>query len=45
MTKRLFTKSQELYIEFKEYGTTDENWYYSPEKNSIIKYIKGKKLN
>lgn len=41
--KRLYTKSPELYPQFAEYGTSEENWYYV--ENQIVKYVNGKRIN
>lgn len=41
--KRLYTKSPELYPQFVEYGTSEENWYYV--ENQIVKYVNGKRIN
>lgn len=41
--KRLYTKSPELYPQFAEYGTSEENWYYL--SGQIVKYVNGKRIN
>lgn len=41
--KRLYTKSPELYPQFAEYGTSEENWYYI--SGQIVKYVNGKRIN
>lgn len=40
--RRLYTKSPELYPQFAEYGTSEENWYSINEQ--IVKYINGKRI-
>lgn len=40
--RRLYTKAPELYPQFAEYGTSDENWYFVDGK--IVKYINGKRI-
>lgn len=41
--RRLYSKSPELYPQFAEYGTSEENWYYVG--NQIVKYVNGKRIN
>lgn len=41
--RRLFTKAPNLYADFAEYGTSEENWYVINGK--LVKYLKGKLLN
>ena len=41
--RRLYTKSPELYPQFAEYGTSEENWYVID--GQIVKYINGKRIN
>lgn len=41
--RRLYTKSTELYPQFAEYGTSEENWYYV--SGQIVKYVNGKRIN
>lgn len=38
--RRLYTKAPELYPQFAEYGTSDENWYVVNGK--LLKYVNGK---
>lgn len=38
--RRLYTKSPELYSQFANYGTSDENWYYID--GMLLKYVNGK---
>lgn len=40
--RRLFTKAPELYPQFAEYGTSEENWYFVD--GEIVKYINGKRI-
>ena len=43
--RRLFTKNPEFYIKkFGSLETTNENWYFDPIQNKIIKYLNGKKI-
>ena len=39
--RRLYTKAPELYPQFAEYGTSEENWYFVD--GEIVKYVNGKK--
>ena len=39
--RRLFTKAPNLYPQFTEFGTSEENWYFVD--NKLVKYINGKK--
>lgn len=39
---RLYTKSPDLYPQFAEYGTSEENWYVI--NNEIVKYVNGKRI-
>lgn len=41
--RRLYTKSPELYPQFAEYGTNEENWYFVYSK--LLKYVNGKRIN
>lgn len=41
--RRLYTKSPELYPQFAEYGTSEENWYVID--GQIVKYVKCKRIN
>lgn len=40
--RRLYTKSPELYPQFAEYGTSEENWYVID--GQIVKYVNGKRI-
>lgn len=40
--RRLFTKAPELYPQFAEYGTSEENWYFVD--GEIVKYVNGKRI-
>lgn len=40
--RRLYTKAPELYPQFAEYGTSEENWYFVD--GEIVKYINGKRI-
>lgn len=40
--RRLYTKSPELYPQFAELGTSEENWYFVDGR--IIKYKDGKQI-
>lgn len=40
--RRLFTKAPNLYPQFAEYGTSEENWYYV--SGQIVKYVNGKRV-
>ncbi len=40
--RRLYTKAPELYPQFAELGTSDENWYFVDGR--IIKYKDGKQI-
>ena len=40
--RRLYTKAPELYPQFAEYGTSEENWYVVD--GELIKYINGKRI-
>ena len=44
MKRRLYTKNPEHYAQFAEYGPSDENWYWSPREQKIIKYANGKRV-
>lgn len=41
--RRLYTKSPNLYPQFAEYGTSEENWYCV--SGQIVKYVNGKRIN
>lgn len=40
--RRLYTKAPDLYPQFAEYGTSDENWYFVD--GQIVKYVNGKRI-
>ena len=40
--RRLYTKAPELYPQFAEYGTSDENWYVID--GALVKYINGNRI-
>ena len=40
--RRLYTKAPELYPQFAEYGTSEENWYVVD--GEIVKYVNGKRI-
>ena len=40
--RRLYTKAPDLYPQFAEYGTSEENWYFV--NGEIVKYINGKRI-
>lgn len=40
--RRLYTKAPELYPQFSELGTSEENWYFVDGR--IIKYKDGKQI-
>lgn len=40
--RRLFTKAPELYPQFAEYGTSDENWYFVDGR--LRRYVNGKEV-
>lgn len=40
--RRLYTKARELYPQFAEFGTSEENWYFVDGR--IIKYKDGKQI-
>lgn len=40
--RRLYTKSPDLYPQFAEYGTSEENWYFV--NGEIVKYKDGKRV-
>lgn len=44
MKARLFTKNPQHYAQFAEYGTSEENWYWSQEQGSWRKYVNGKRV-
>lgn len=44
MKRRLYTKDKEHYKQWAHLGESDENWYWSHEKQEFIKYRNGKKV-
>lgn len=44
MKRRLYTKNPEHYKQWESYGTSEENWYWSPTEYKIIKYVNGKRV-
>lgn len=42
MKKRLYTKNPEHYKQWAEYGTSDENFYWSPTQQKWLVYREGK---
>ena len=44
MKARLFTKNPQHYAQFAEYGTSEENWYWSQEQGEWRKYVNGKRI-
>lgn len=44
MKRRLYTKNPEHYVQWADLGRSDENWYWSPSEQKIIKYINGKRV-
>lgn len=44
MKRRLYTKNPEHYAKWADLGHSDENWYWSPSEQKIIKYINGKRV-
>lgn len=40
--RRLFTKAPDLYPQFEEYGTSEENWYFVD--GELLKYVNGKRI-
>lgn len=44
MKRRLYTKNNEYYKQWKYLGTSDVNWYWSHEKQEFIKYKNGKRI-
>lgn len=43
MKRRLYSKDSNHYSQWAYLGTSDENWYWSPSEQKIIKYINGKR--
>lgn len=44
MKRRLYTKDPAHYAQWADLGTSDENWYWSPTEQKIIKYVNGKRV-
>lgn len=41
--RRLYTKNFRYYLQFEEYGTSNENWYFV--NGETVKYINGRRIN
>lgn len=44
MKRRLYTKNPTHYAQWAELGVSEENWYWSPSEQKIIKYVNGKRV-
>lgn len=44
MKRRLYTKDPVHYSQWADLGASDENWYWSPTEQKIIKYVNGKRV-
>ena len=44
MKRRLYTKDSEHYSQWAHLGTSEENWYWSPDRNTFLKYRNGKQV-
>ena len=44
MKRRLYTKNPTHYAQWAELGTSEENFYWSPSEQKIIKYVNGKRV-
>ena len=44
MKRRLYTKDPVHYAQWVHLGTSEENWYWSPSEQQIIKYVNGKRV-
>lgn len=44
MKRRLYTKDPVHYAQWAGLGKSEENWYWSPCENGIIKYVNGKRI-
>lgn len=44
MKRRLYTKDNNHYVEWADLGPSNENWYWSPSEQKIIKYVNGKRV-
>lgn len=43
MKRRLYTKNPVHYAQWADLGESQENWYWSPSEEKIIKYVNGKR--
>lgn len=43
MKRRLYTKDNSHYAQWADLGESQENWYWSPSEQTIIKYVNGKR--
>ena len=43
MKRRLYTKDNNHYAQWSCLGVSNENWYWSPKEQKIIKYVNGKR--
>jgi hypothetical protein len=44
MKRRLYTKDNNHYAQWAHLGESQENWYWSPTEQKIIKYVNGKRI-
>ena len=44
MKRRLYTKDPVHYAQWTDLGTSDVNWYWSPEEDTYIYYRNGKRV-
>ena len=44
MKRRLYSKNPEHYAQWADFGTSEENWYWSPTEQQIVKYVNGKRV-
>lgn len=44
MKRRLYTKDKVHYSQWAHFGESQENWYWSPSEQKIIKYVNGKRV-
>ena len=44
MKRRLYTKDNNHYAQWAYLGESQENWYWSPSEQKIIKYVNGKRV-
>ena len=42
MKRRLYTKDNEYYAKWSEFGESQENWYWSEDDGKFLKYVNGK---